>query len=87
MTYKEWLSPRRLQEYFVESAVPNYQDATQQLYLAVTSGEVRARWQGTILDPRWFAQRSASDTEPFALPPDVELSVEDAKRKWGGLFR
>jgi hypothetical protein len=78
--YKEWLSPRKLLEYFVE--VPKNQDAMEQLYLAVTSGEVRARWQGTILDPRWFLQRSASNCEPFVLPPDVELSVEDAKRKW-----
>jgi hypothetical protein len=47
---------------------------------AVAGGEVRARCQGIIIDPQWFSE--ADDSDPFALPPDVELSVEDAQQKW-----
>jgi hypothetical protein len=74
----KWLSPRRLREYYIDHVVPDCQEGYRQLFLAVSSGEVRARWQDNILDPRWFKQFDANDSDPFALPPDVELSVEDA---------
>jgi hypothetical protein len=80
MTSAKWLSPRKLREYHIDYVVPDVREASKQLFLAVAGGEVRARCQGIILDPRWFS--GTDDSDPFALPPDVELSVEDAQQKW-----
>ena len=62
----------------------DFQEAKKQLFLAVVSGEVRARLGDTILDPKWFQHAKFDDDDPLALPPDIELSVEDARRKWVG---
>ena len=38
-----------------------------------------------VFGPEWLkqiAQLKVDEANPFALPPDIELSVEDAKRKW-----
>jgi hypothetical protein len=35
-----------------------------------------------VLRLEWFRQRF-DDEDPYALPPDILLSVEDAKRLWG----
>ena len=58
--------------------------ATQKrLYLAVVKGEVRARLKGRVLGPEWLKQIAALKyDDPFTLPSDLELSVEDAKRLW-----
>jgi hypothetical protein len=55
------------------------------LYFAVISGEVRARSQGKLFGPKLRQQMGRMrfhDDNPFALPPDIELSVDDARRKW-----
>jgi hypothetical protein len=83
MTYREWISPRKLREHYVDHAVPDVQEANKQLFLAVAAGVVRARCQGVICDPRWFRPFAFDDSNPNALPPDVELSVKDAQQKWG----
>ncbi len=80
MSYAEWLSPRKLREYYIDHLVSDVYEAGKQLFLAVAGGEVRARCHGIILDPRWFGE--ADDSGPFALPPNVELSVEDARQRW-----
>ena len=56
----------------------------KRLYLAVIKGEVRARLKGLVLGPEWLKQIAAMtyDDNPFTLPPNLELSVEDAKRIW-----
>jgi hypothetical protein len=85
MSLPEWLSPRKLQDYYVETAVPDPDEAQKQIYEAVISGKVRARRKGLVLGPEWLkqiAQLKVDEANPFALPPDIELSVEDAKRKW-----
>ena len=85
MTDSEWLSPRGLLDYYFDQAV-DIQEAEKELYLAVVSGEVRARLKGRVLGPEWLKQVAKLKVEegnPFALPPDIELSVEDAKQKWG----
>jgi hypothetical protein len=84
MTYREWISPRKLREHYVDHAVPDVQEANKQLFLAVAAGVVRARCQGVICDPRCFRPFAFDfdDCDPNALPPDVELSVEDAQQKW-----
>jgi hypothetical protein len=85
--HAEWLSPRKLQEYYVDRVLHDIQEAKKQLFFAVTKGEIRARCQGTILDHRWFEHLAVDDDDPHALPPDVELSVDDARQKWPGAPR
>ena len=84
MTNTQWLSPRRLRGYFVDPFVSDIHEASKQLFLAVAAGDVRARCEGTIVDPRRFRPFAFDDSDPFALPPDVELSVNDAQQKWRG---
>jgi hypothetical protein len=43
---------------------------------------VRARLNGRILRLDQIALMG--QINPFSLPPDLELSIEDARRKWGG---
>ena len=54
------------------------------LYRRRRMGRVRARLKGIVLGPEWLKQIAAMtyDDNPFTLPPDLELSVEDAKRIW-----
>jgi hypothetical protein len=88
MTYtRHWLRPSKLREYYVDPYVRGVRDAEYQLYWAVVEGNVRARLNGRLLtskethalrDKRW----SDAEDDIYALPPDIELSVEDAKRIW-----
>ena len=82
----EWLRPSKLREYYVDRRFGDVNEAERQLYFAVIGGKVRARSKGRVLGPEWLTQLSKMkfhDTNAFALPPDLELSVEDAKRIWG----
>ena len=81
----EWLPPRTLRENYVDRAVSSIWEAERQLYLAVAMGRVRARSRGIILGPEWrkrLAKMIFDEINPFALPTDIELSVEDAIREW-----
>jgi hypothetical protein len=79
----EWIIPRKMLDYYVNQA-DGIEEAQKQLYLAVITGEVRAKLNDRILGPEWLKQVSLLKQEhPFTLPPDLLLSVEDAKRKWG----
>jgi hypothetical protein len=79
----QWLRPMKLREYYVDHAVSDVHGAEKQLYLAVIKGEVRAMLNGRVLGPGWLKQvERLKYDDPFTLPPDLELSVEDAKRKW-----
>jgi hypothetical protein len=43
---------------------------------------VRARSKGLVLGPEWikqFSKMTYDDGNPFALPPDIELSIDDVK--------
>jgi len=82
----EWLRPSKLREYYVDHRFNDVKEAERQLYLAVIRGEVRARSKGRLFGPEWLKQISKmkfDDKSAFALPPDIELSVEDATRIWG----
>lgn len=80
-----WLSARKLIEYYLDSAEPRIAEPEKELYEAVISGEVRARAKGVVYGPEWLKQLDklvVDKDNPYALPPDVGLSLEDAKRKW-----
>ena len=67
---------------YVDPAVGGGQEAQRVLYLTVVTGQVRARLNGRILRLDQIALMG--QINPFSLPPDLELSIEDARRKWGG---
>jgi hypothetical protein len=82
----EWLPPRLLRERYVDRAVHDISEGKRQMYLAVTSGRIRARSKGIVFGPEYLknlAELKFDDDDPFALPGDIELSVDDAKREWG----
>jgi hypothetical protein len=81
----EWLSPRKILERYIDLAVGDIRTAEAELYLAVISGEVRARHNGLVFGPERLKQLRdfrADESKRSTLPPNIELSVEDAKRKW-----
>ncbi len=87
MTEDQWLRPSIMRERYVDHVFSSVEQADKQLYLAVINGDVRARLNGRVLGPEWLKQVSKLETDgtnPFALPPDLELSVEDAERVWTG---
>jgi hypothetical protein len=81
----EWLSPRKILETYVQPAFSDFDEAEKDLRIAVITGEVCARFHGEIIGPETRAEiaRSVYDPKsPAALPPDIEISVEDAERVW-----
>jgi hypothetical protein len=84
---RQWLRPMKLREYYVDQFVSNVRDAEYQLYWAVVDGSIRARHSGRLLTlEEAYALRNKSwspvEGDLYALPPDLELSVEDAKHIW-----
>jgi hypothetical protein len=78
----EWTSPRKMMDYYMDQS-DGIEACQKRLYLAVIKGEVRARLKGRVLGPEWLKQIEALKfDDPFTLPPDLELSTVDAKRKW-----
>ncbi len=77
----KWLPAPKLCKYYVEPAVGDAQEAQRVLYLAVITGQVRARSKGRVLRLNQIA--SMEEINPFGLPSDIELSIEDARQKWG----
>jgi hypothetical protein len=77
-----WLSPLKLRHYYVEPLAVDAQDAQTRLYLAVVTGQVRARSKGRTLSLKQIALMRGIN--PSGMPSDIELSVVDARRKWGG---
>jgi hypothetical protein len=82
---EKWLRPLKVREYFVDHSVGDVMHAEKKLYLAVVCGEIRARRNGHLLGPEWlkqFRNMKPDLDDPFALPRDLELSTEDARRLW-----
>jgi hypothetical protein len=80
----KWLRPLKVREYYLDSHFDSIKAADKWLYLAVVRGAVRARSKGLVLGPEWIRQLSRmtyEDDNPFALPPDIELSIDDIKRE------
>jgi hypothetical protein len=79
----EWFRPSKLREYCVDRRFDDVNEAVRRLYFAVIGGKVRARSNGRVLGLTQLSKMKFDDNNTFALPPDIELSVEDANRIWG----
>jgi hypothetical protein len=80
----KWLRPLKVREYYLDSHFDSIRAADKWLYLAVIRGVVRARNKGLVLGPDWIKQLTKMtyhDDHPFALPPDIELSIDDVKEE------
>ena len=77
----KWLPARQLREIYLDPVAIDIADAQRRLYLAVVTGEVRARLKARILNYKQVGLMSS--ITPFN-PAGIGLSVEDAWRKWGG---
>jgi len=77
-----WVSPRIMREYYAHFFLAAHvQDPQHEIYKSVVGGTIRAKYRGRILtkeeaaslaDIRW------DENSPYALPPEIQLSVEDA---------
>src|SRR5215470_15168325 len=86
MTYEcKWLTPRQAFEHVLEY-VRHIYDAQWQLFEAVHDGAVRVRYHERELtgEERYLLlrKRHGDLNDPFALPCDIELSLEDLRRWW-----
>ncbi len=82
----KWMRPLKAREYYLDDQYDKGVDAEKQLYLAVICGQVRARINGRVLGPEWLKQLARTtfdDSFPFALPPNLQVSVDDVKCVWG----
>jgi hypothetical protein len=82
-----WISPLKLREYYADYLLPpDVEDTQQAVYEAVVTGAIRAKLNSRVLTKEEAAalgQTRWGDTEnPYALPSDLQLSVEDAERIW-----
>jgi hypothetical protein len=79
----EWTSPRKMMDYYMDQR-GGIEACKERLYLAVINGDVRARFKDLLIGPESLQQIAATkyDKDPFTLPPDLELSVEDVKKLW-----
>jgi len=52
----KWLRPLKVREYYVDHAagIDTVEEAEKQLWLAVTTGAVRARHNGVVYGPEWL---------------------------------
>ena len=85
----KWLPPGKVREYCVEHTSATVEEAAEKLWKAVITGKVRARHKGRVFGPEWIKQLALlnpSPGHPFALPPDIELSFDDAQQIWGFLY-
>jgi hypothetical protein len=76
MTDDKWLRPLKLREYYIDHAFKSAEGAEAALKEAVYDGRIRVRHCNRILGPVWVMKNGG------VLPPNVELSVEDARKVW-----
>src|SRR6516162_809162 len=88
MTYeRKWLEPRRAVD-TISCYVQYPSDPQWELFQAVYEGAVRVRYRCRELtgEERWqlLHRRHSDDVlgDPWALPYDIEVSVEDINRIW-----
>jgi hypothetical protein len=61
----EWLPARQLREHYVDPIATDISDAERRLYLAVVTGQVRARLKGRILNYK----QNCTNEQCHALQP------------------
>jgi len=69
-------------EYYAHFFLPAHvQDPQHEIYKSVVGGTIRARYRGHILtteEAAALAETNWDANSPYALPPEIQLSVEDA---------
>jgi extradiol dioxygenase family protein len=77
-----WVSPRIMREYYAHFLLAAHvQDPQHEIYKSVVGGTIRAKYRGRILtteEAAALAEIRWDANSPYALPPDIQLSVEDA---------
>jgi hypothetical protein len=81
----EWLRPLKILEYILSRRFDKPEQAERELYKAVVRGRVRSRhYTGPMLTPPDLERIECMvvlEGDPYALPPDIEVSVEDVERE------
>ena len=84
MHKRQWLGQRKIQDYYLNSNnFLNIKDMDYQFYWAVVDGKIRSRLEGKILSGEELYNLSTkkwSDIDRYALPVDLEISVEDVEK-------
>ena len=83
----KWISPLKLREYYADYLLPKEVEDTQRaVYDAVIAGAIRAKLKERLLTKEEAAALAKTQwggpENPYVLPSNLELSVEDAERIW-----
>ena len=77
-----WVSPRIMIDYYAHFFAAHVQDPQREIYRSVVGGTIRAKYKGRLLTTKEAASlaemTSWDEKSPYALPSDIQLSVEDA---------
>jgi hypothetical protein len=77
-----WVSPRIMREYYAQFFAAHVQDPQHEIYRSVVGGTIRTKYKGRLLTTKEAAALAEmtcwDEKSPFALPSDIQLSVEDA---------
>ena len=82
---RKWLRASKALEHHVSGGpwANSWEDAEYQLYMAVVDGEVRSRVDLKELeDPSILIGQKFHDTNPYCLPFDLEVNLDDVYRVW-----
>jgi hypothetical protein len=87
---EEWFRqqrPKWISLYYADYLVPgDVEDTQRALHEAVITGAIRAKLNRRLLTKEEAAEiarpRCGDANNPYGLPSDLELSVEDAERIW-----
>jgi hypothetical protein len=76
----KWISPRKLADYYLDAAFGSRRDLDYALFHAIREGRVRVRFEGQEFDTAaaYLLCSKSWGPEKYALPPDLEISVDDA---------
>ena len=88
----EWLSPWKLTEHAADYwCGGDFRKIERHLHRWVVRGRARARYRGEILGPDRLqeiaSKRWGPPGDPYALPADIEINVDDAERLYRELPR
>ena len=76
-----------MREYYAQFFAAHVQDPQHEIYRSVVGGTIRTKYKGRLLTSKEAAALAEmtcwGEKSPFALPSDIQLSVEDALMIFG----
>lgn len=80
---RRWLRQLKIEEYYMDHLFDHPNETSYNLYWAVIEGRIRCRHNGRVLTAEEAASLRSKDWgHRWALPPDIEISVDDVEEEF-----